>query len=56
MRRAVKLLFGAIFSQWTAGESRDGSKVILAIHFTDYTSSNVMKVITEKEKAAIMNR
>lgn len=45
-------VWGDIFAV-DSRESRDGSKVILAIHFTDYTSSNVMKVITEKEKAAI---
>lgn len=45
-------VWGDIFAV-DSRESRDGSKVILAIHFTDYTSSNVMKVITEKEKAAV---
>ncbi|MCI5800599.1 MAG: PolC-type DNA polymerase III [Oscillospiraceae bacterium] len=44
------VVWGDIF-QVDSRESRDGSKVILAIMFTDYTSSNVLKVITDKEKA-----
>ncbi len=46
------IVWGDIFSV-DSRESRDGSKVILAIHFTDYTSSNVIKIIAEKEKAAV---
>ncbi|HCB64451.1 MAG TPA: hypothetical protein DEP43_00590 [Ruminococcaceae bacterium] len=46
------VVWGDIFAV-DSRESRDGSKVILAIHFTDYTSSNVMKIIAEKEKASV---
>ena len=46
------VVWGDIFAV-DSRESRDGAKVILAIHFTDYTSSNVMKIIAEKEKASV---
>lgn len=44
------VVWGDIF-QVDSRESRDGSRVILAIMFTDYTGSNVLKVIADKEKA-----
>ena len=48
-------VWGDIFAV-DSRESWDGSKVILAIHFTDYTSSNVMKVITEKKRRRFTSR
>jgi len=45
-------VWGDIFAV-ESRDTRDGTKVIMSIHFTDYTGSNVLKIITEKEKAEI---
>ena len=46
------VVWGDVFTN-DMKESRDGSKCIFTINFTDYTSSNTLKIICEKEKASI---
>lgn len=43
------VVWGTVFSV-DKRDTRDGSKVIMSVNFTDYTSSNTLKIITEKEK------
>ncbi len=43
------VVWGDIFNI-DSHETRDGTRVILAINFTDYTSSNTIKIIAEKSK------
>ncbi len=45
------VVWGDIFEK-SARETRDGKRVIYNINFTDYTSSNTLKIIIEKEKSA----
>lgn len=42
-------VWGTVFSV-DKRDTRDGSKVIMSVNFTDYTSSNTLKIITDKEK------
>lgn len=44
------VVWGDIF-QIDRRETRDGSKVIFSMNFTDYTGSNTLKLITDKQKA-----
>ena len=44
------VVWGDIFEK-TARETRDGKRVIYSIDFTDYTNSNTLKIIVEKEKS-----
>lgn len=43
-------VWGDIF-QIDSRETRDGARLIMSVYFTDYTSSNMLKIIIEKEKA-----
>lgn len=36
-------------------ETRDGSKIIFSIYITDYTGSNIIKIIMDKQKAASLD-
>ncbi len=40
---------GEVFSV-ESKDTRDGSKFIMTVHFTDFTSSNTMKIIAEKSR------
>lgn len=42
-------VWGTVFSV-DKRDTRDGSKVIMSVNFTDYTSSNTLKIIADKEK------
>ena len=42
-------VWGDIFNV-DSHETRDGTRIILTVSFTDYTSSNVLKIIAEKSK------
>ena len=44
------VVWGDIFS-FDTHDTRDGTKTIFTLNFTDYTSSNTLKVIAEKAKA-----
>ncbi len=49
------VVWGDVFSVDTH-DTRDGTKTIFSINFTDYTSSNTLKVISEKAKTDIYNQ
>ena len=44
------VVWGDIF-QIDSRETRDGARLIMSVYFTDYTGSNMLKIIVEKEKA-----
>ena len=50
MQSGRVVVWGDIFS-FDTHDTRDGTKTIFTINFTDYTSSNTLKVIAEKAKA-----
>jgi len=43
-------VWGDIF-QIDSRETRAGDRIIMSVYFTDYTSSNMLKIIVEKEKS-----
>ena len=49
------VVWGDVFSVDTH-DTRDGTKTIFSINFTDYTSSNTLKVIADKGKADVYNQ
>jgi len=49
------VVWGDIFS-FDTHDTRDGTKTIFSINFTDYTSSNTLKIIAEKSKADVYNQ
>lgn len=49
------VVWGDIFS-FDTHDTRDGTKTIFSINFTDYTSSNTLKIIADKSKADIYNQ
>lgn len=48
------VVWGEIFSQ-ERRETRDGQKVICTIYITDRTGSNILKLILEKQKSAVLD-